>query len=178
MSAIPAGTTELIAGDFGAAEQILRHGAETLRALGERGYRSTAVAFLAEALYAQGRLDEAQRLTEDAEALAGAGDVFSQAQWRATRAKLLARRGESGAAARLADEALAQFPPTSSAPLLSEVLIAKAEVLRLAKTPGDAEISLRRALQLFEDRRMMPRAEQAHALLAALTVQRRPQPLQ
>ncbi len=53
MSAIPAGMTELIAGDFAAAEQILRHGVETLHAMGERGYRSTAVAFLAEALAAQ-----------------------------------------------------------------------------------------------------------------------------
>ena len=178
MSAIPAGMTELIAGDFGAAEQILRHGAEAFQAMGERGYRSTAVAFLAEALYAQGRLDEAQQLTEDAEALAGAGDVISQAQWRATRAKLLARRGEPGAAARLADEALAQIPATSVDPLLGEVLIAKAEVLRLAGAPGDAGTSLRRALQLFEDRRMTPLAERTRAALAALTAQRRPQPLQ
>jgi ATP/maltotriose-dependent transcriptional regulator MalT len=178
MCAIPAGLTELIAGDLGAAEQILRQGAETLHAMGERGYRSTAVAFLAEALYAQGRLDEAQRLTEDAEALAGAADVVSQAQWRATRAKLLARRGESGAAARLADEALAQILPTSSAPLLGEVLTAKAQVLRLAGAPGDAETSLRRALQLFEDRRMTPLAERTRALLAGLTAQRGPPALQ
>jgi predicted ATPase len=171
MSAIPAGMTELIAGDFGTAEQILRHGVETLHALGERGYRSTAVAFVAEALYAQGRLDEAQRLTEDAEALAGAGDVFSQAQWRATRAKLLARRGESGAAVRLADEALAQIPATSFDPILGETLTAKAEVLRLAGAPGDAETSLRRALQLFEDRRMTPLAERARDLLASLAEQ-------
>jgi predicted ATPase/transcriptional regulator with XRE-family HTH domain len=178
MGAIPAGMTELIAGDFGAAEQILRQGAETLRAMGERGYRSTAVACLAEALCEQGRLDEAQRLTEEAEALAGAADVISRAQWRATRAKLLARRGEPAAAARLADEALAQIPPTSSAPLLGEVLTAKAEVLRLAGAPGDAETSLRRALQLFEDRRMTPLAERTRALLAGLTAQRRPQPPQ
>jgi predicted ATPase/DNA-binding SARP family transcriptional activator len=172
MAAIPAGATELIAGDFGAAEQILRQGVETFHAMGERGYRSTAVAVLAEALYAQGHLDEAQRLTEDAEALAGAGDVISQAQWRATRAKLLARRGELGAAARLADEALAQFPATSFDPLLGETLIAKAEVLRQAGDSGEAETSLRRALQLFQDRRMTPLAERVRALLAGLTAQR------
>jgi len=172
MAAIPAGETELIAGDFAAAEQILRQGVETFHAMGERGYRSTAVAVLAEALYAQGRLDEAQRLTEDAEALAGAGDVISQAQWRATRAKLLARRGEPGAAVRLANEAVAQFPATSFDPLLGETLIAKAEVLRLAGAPGDAETSLRRALQLFQDRQMTPLAERVRALLAGLTAQR------
>jgi tetratricopeptide (TPR) repeat protein len=175
MCAIPAGATELIAGDLDAAEQILRQAVETFQAMGERGYRSSAVAFLAEALYAQGRLDEALQLTEDAEALAGADDVVSQALWRATRAKLLARRGESGAAARLADEALAQMPATFFDPLLGDVLTAKAEVLRLAGAPGDAETSLRRALQLFEDRRMTPLAERTRTLLAGLTAQRRPQ---
>jgi predicted ATPase/DNA-binding SARP family transcriptional activator len=171
MSALPAGETELIAGDFGAAEQILRQGVETLHAMGERGYRSTAVAILAEALYAQGRFSEAQRLTKDAEALAGVGDVISQTKWRATRAKLLARRGESGAAGRLADEALAQIPATSLDPLLGEVLTAKAEVSRLAGAPGDAETSLRTALQFYEDRRMTPLAERARALLASLAAQ-------
>ena len=174
MSAIAAGETEITAGDFGAAEQILRQGVETLRAMGERGYRSTAVAYLAEALYAQGRLDEAQRLTEDAEALAGVGDVTSQAKWRAVRAKLLARRGEFGAAARLADEALAQIPATSFDPLLGDVLIAKADVLRLAGAPGDAETSLRRALQLYEDRRMTPLADRARAMLASIAEQHPP----
>ena len=174
MSAIPAGEIEMTAGDFGAAEQILRQGVETLRAMGERGYRSTAVAYLAEALYAQGRLNEAQRLTEDAEALAGVGDVTSQAKWRAVRAKLLARRGKFGAAARLADEALAQIPATSFDPLLGDVLTAKAEVLRLAGAPGDAETSLRKALQLYEDRRMTPLAERTRALLASLAEQHPP----
>ena len=167
--------TELIAGDLDAAAQILRQGAGTLHAMGERGYRSTAVAYLAEVLCAQGRLDEAQRLTEDAEALAGAGDVVSQAKWRATRAELLARRGQASAAVRLADEAVAQIPATSFDPVLGEVLTAKAEVLRLAGALGDAETSLRSALQLYEDRQLVPLAEQARALLAGLTAHRRPQ---
>src|SRR5262249_36193298 len=168
------GMPELIDGDFGAAEQILRHGAETLHTMGERGYRSTVVAFLAEALYAQGRLDEAQRLTEDAEALAGAGDVISQAQWRATRAKLLARRGESGAAARLADEALAQIPATSTDPLLGEGLTAKAGGLRVAGAPGAPEPARRGARQRLGDRRMTPRAGRVRALLASLAEQHPP----
>ena len=136
--------------------------------MGERGYRATAVAYLAEALYAQGRFDEAQRLTEEAEALAAADDLDAQARWRATRAKVLARRGQFGAAARLADEAVALVPATSVDPLLGECLMAKAEVLRLAGAPGQAEASLRRALQLYEDRRMIPLAERARAVLASL----------
>src|SRR5262249_37017167 len=69
---------------------------------------------------------------------------------------------------------LAQIPATSTDPLLGEVLTAKAEVLRLAGAPGDAETALRRALQLFEDRRMTPLAERVRALLASLAEQHSP----
>ena len=44
---------------------------------------------------------------------------------------------------------------------------------RLAGALDEAEDSLRRALQFYEDRRMVPLAEQARALLASLTAQRR-----
>ena len=174
MGAIPAGAMELIAGDFAAAEQILRQGDEALRAMGERGYRASLVTSLAEAVYAQGRLDQALELTEDAEGLAAAGDLDAQARWRATRAKVLARRGQFGAATRLAEEALALIPTASHAPRLGEFLEAKAEVSRLAGAPGDAEASLRRALRLYEDRRMAPLAERARAALASLAAQRAP----
>ena len=45
---------------------------------------------------------------------------------------------------------------------------------RLAGALGEAEASLRRALQLYEDRRMAPLAEQTRALLASLTGQHSP----
>jgi predicted ATPase len=174
ISAMLAGDIELIAGDPAAAGQILQQGAEALRVMGERAYRATIVTLLAEAAYAQGRFNEALRLTEEAEALAGAGDFDAQARWRATRAKLLARRGQFSAAARLADEALALIPVTCYGRGLAEMLVAKAEVSRLAGAPGEAEASLRRALQRYEDRRMAPLAERARGLLASLAAQRTP----
>ena len=45
-----------MAGDPAAAERNLRKGYEALVAMGERGYRSTLVTYLAEAVYAQGSL--------------------------------------------------------------------------------------------------------------------------
>ena len=48
--------------------------------MGERPYRSGAVVRLAEAVYAQGRLEEAQQLTEEAKALAAADDVDTRVQ--------------------------------------------------------------------------------------------------
>lgn len=87
---------------------------------GERGYLSNAVAVLAEAVYAQGRLGEAQHLTMEAEAAATPGDVTGQALWQTTRAKLLARRGQFPAARQLADQAGALVSGTSYPSLLAE----------------------------------------------------------
>jgi ATP/maltotriose-dependent transcriptional regulator MalT len=88
---------------------------EALRAMGEAGFRSSVVTLLAEAAYAQGHFDQALRLTEEAETLAGTDDFEAQGRWRATRAKLLARRGQFPAARRLLAEAEALITPASSA---------------------------------------------------------------
>jgi len=170
-SAIPAGEIELIAGDPANAERALTEGCEALRAMGERGFLSSELGLLAEAVYVQGRLGEAQRLTEEAEAAASADDIAAQARWRATRAKVLARRGQLAAARRLADEAAALSSLTSYVLLQAETLVARAEVNRLAKAPGLAEASLREALRIYEDRRAVPLAEQARTALASLTAQ-------
>jgi ATP/maltotriose-dependent transcriptional regulator MalT len=95
----------MIAGDPAAAEPKLKKGCDALRAMGERGYLSTRLAYLAEAAYALGRLGEAHQLTEEAEALATADDHDAQARWRATRAKVLAQRGQFTAARQLTGQA-------------------------------------------------------------------------
>ena len=167
--ALRAGYVELIAGDPAAAEHHLREAYETLRAIGERGYLSTVAGTLAEALYAQGRLDEAQQMTEEAQAAATPGDIDSQARWRAARAKVLARSGQFSAAQTLLDEAAALVSPTSLAALQAEILLARAEVDRLAGAPAQAEASLRAALRLYQDRHAHLLAGQAAAALASLT---------
>jgi hypothetical protein len=85
-----------------------------------------------------------------------------------------ARRGQFGAAARLAEEAVALVPATCDAPERAEFLVAQAEVARLAGAAGRAEDSLRRALQFYQDRRMVVLAERTRALLASLTRQTAP----
>jgi predicted ATPase/DNA-binding SARP family transcriptional activator len=169
VSGIPAGQIELIAGNPAAAERVLTQGCQALRAMGERGYLGTEVALLAEAVYAQGRLDEALQLTEEAEAAAPPGDVDAQARWRATRAKLLARQGQLAAARQLASEAMALVTPTPYPALRAQMLLASAEVSRLAGAPGEAEASLRQALRIYEDKRAVALAERTRAALASLT---------
>ena len=169
---IPGGQIELIAGDPAAAEQVMTPGYDALRAMGERGWRASVATLLAEAVYAQGRLDQALRLTEEADECAGPDDFDAQARWRAIRAKVLARRGQYRAAAQLAEEAVALVPAASDPSELAELLVAQAEVLRLAGALDQAEASLRRALQLYENRRITPLAGQTRALLASLAGQR------
>ena len=170
-AALVAGQIELIAGDPAAAERHIRDGYEALRVMGELGYRSSVTGLLAEAVYAQGRIGEAERLTEEARAIAAPDDTDAQARWRATKAKLLARRGRFSVARQLAGEAEALVSPTAWAVLQAEMLVAKAEVSRLAGRPQEAQASLRKALQLYEDRRAAPLAERTRAALASLAGQ-------
>ena len=101
----------------------------------------------------RGGFGEAQRLTEEAEALAAAGDLDAQARWRATRAKVLARRGQFAAARQLAGEAEALVAPTLWAAAPGRALVAQAEVAKLAGAPAEAAASLRTALRIYQDRR-------------------------
>jgi len=167
--AIPGGLTELVAGNPTAAERHLRKGYKAFHAMEERGYLSSLAGMLAEAVYRQDRLDEAQQLTEEAETLAAPDDFDAQARWRATRAKLLARRGQFRAARQLADEATALVSQTSDAVLLAQTFMDKAEVNRLAGAYDQAAASMHAALRIYEDKHVAPLAERAKAALANLT---------
>jgi class 3 adenylate cyclase/predicted ATPase len=168
MGAHVAGEIELIAADPTAAERHLREACEAYGAIGERGYMSTVLGNLAEVLYTQGRLGEAQQMTEEAEAAAAPADIDAQARWRAARAKVLARVSQFPTAQILLDEAQVLVSPTCWAPLQAGILMARAEVDRLAGAPERAEASLRAALRIYQDRHAAPLAEQAEAALASL----------
>lgn len=129
-------TIELYQGDFAAAEETAREGYAVLDALGDTSAASTLVAILAEAVFRQGRLDEAISWTEVSESLAMAQDVLSQTKWRATRAQALAHSGDRGAEA-LAREAVAIARDTEMPVALVEALSGLAAVLQ--RTGGGAE---------------------------------------
>jgi hypothetical protein len=168
VSAAQKGDIEMIAGDLAVAEAELKKGCDALRAMGERGYLCSWLSRLAEVEYALGCFGEAHRLTEEAEALAAADDLYAQAQWRATRAKVLAERDEFTAARRLAGQAEALIASTTWADLQAEILVAKAEVAKLAGAPAEAAASLREALHIYEEGRAVALADQARAALVSL----------
>jgi class 3 adenylate cyclase/tetratricopeptide (TPR) repeat protein len=140
----------LLEGRPDAAEQELRRAYETLAAIGEVSFLSTVAGILAEAIYAQGRCDEAEHFTRVSEETASADDVFSQVLWRSVRAKCLARAGDAEAASRTADECIRLVEATDCLDLHRHALMSQAEVHELLGRRGDAEAAVRAAIGVAE----------------------------
>jgi predicted ATPase/class 3 adenylate cyclase len=170
LTVVPAflGRFELLAGDTEAAERELRPEYELLEELGERFYRSSVSALLAEALYAQGRLDEAERLTTTAATLAGKDDVEAQMLWRFVRAKLLTQKGEVAGAEALAGEAVDLARATDSQQAQADSLIVLAGVLQAGGRAADAAAALEEAIGLYELKGSVAFAAEARASLESL----------
>ena len=96
----------MLAGDLGAAEQLLRADDAALARLGERYFRSTIAGLLANILEVQERTDEAEAYVTLTLELADADDTNSQVLARIVRAKLDARQGLAEAAIAAATDAL------------------------------------------------------------------------
>ena len=153
---------EMLAGDFVAAERAIRASCERLEEIGDTGYRATATAQLAESLYLRDRLDDAERETGVAEALAAPDDRVSQALWRQMRAKLHARAGRPADADRLAREAVALLCETDMVDYHARAVADLADVLGAVDRPERGFRRTRAAIALFE-RKGMPSAPSEHA---------------
>jgi tetratricopeptide (TPR) repeat protein len=127
---------------------------------------STAAAALAQALYELDRLDEAETWTQRSRELGASDDLATQALWRQAEAKLLARRGQTEEAERLAREAVAILNPTQSLDSRAESLVDLGTVLELVGKPDDARAALERALDLYERKGNVVMAERMRARLS------------
>jgi tetratricopeptide (TPR) repeat protein len=143
---------ELLAGDPLAAEAVARRGYQVLESIGETSYQASCAAMLAQALHLQGLHHEAGRFAKLSEELSDAGDVISQSQWRAARAKVLAGIGQHDEALRLAHEAVDQLAGTDLLFLKGDALLGLAEVLRAAGRAHEAVDALE-AAQAIHDRK-------------------------
>jgi tetratricopeptide (TPR) repeat protein len=164
---IDSGPIELLAGDPVAAERELRQDYDALSQMGEKNYIGTTAAFLAEALYRQGRDDEAATFAEFSRATAAEDDLAGQYLWRQVLAKVLARHGSMDEAARLAKEAVAlaaqSDDPTDQANTFADL----AEVHHLAGRDDDAEEALRQALERHEAKGNIPGARAVREQIVA-----------
>jgi len=158
---------ELLAGDPLTAEQELRRDHAALTELGERYLLSTVAGELARVLYAQGRYDEADAMSHEAEELADDDDIASQTLWRSVRAKILAQRGSTKEALALAWEAIEIIERTDAHVMRAETFVDLAEVLRLAEREDEADGWLEKAIALLDAKENLVAAEGVRALTAA-----------
>jgi predicted ATPase len=144
------GIVELLAGDLDAAEGRLRAGYLALEKLGDRAFRPTTAAHLAEALYAQGRDEEAEPLTEISEQLAARDDLLTQVVWRRVRAKVMARQGRIVEAEDLAQEAVAISEATDFLNTRADALVDLAHIHRRAGRLDEARTAIANGIALYE----------------------------
>jgi tetratricopeptide (TPR) repeat protein len=155
------GIVEMLAGDPVAAERELSWGYGVLEEIGETQNFPDLAAKLADALYAQRRDERALELSEVSEQSTAPDDLSAGVQWRAVRAKLLARRGDSETAEKLAREAVALASETDFLVLHGDALMDLAEVLRTARLDADSVPFVQEALQLYEQKGNVVAAERA-----------------
>ncbi|HVR88339.1 MAG TPA: tetratricopeptide repeat protein [Candidatus Limnocylindria bacterium] len=144
------GMIELLADDPAAAERELRWGYERLEKMGEKPEGGIARQ-LAEALYRQGRYDEAERYALDE-----------------VRAKLLARRGEFEGAERLAGEVIAAADRGDTVNRRGDARLGLAEVLSLAGRNDEAAAALDEARVQYEAKRNVAAVARVEKLRASL----------
>ena len=167
LSAINFGFVALV-DDPIAAERELRPGYEALGRIGERSHFSSVAGLLSRAMYAQGRYDEAERLSRESEEAARPNDIHSHVLWRTTRAQVSAQRGELASAEELAREAVAFAAESDFLDSHGDALLSLATVFRLAGRPQEVGTALEGALQLYEQKGNKVSAARARSQLEAL----------
>ena len=162
------GIVELLAGDLDAAEGRLRAGYLALEKMGDRAFRPTTAAYLAEALYAQGRDEDAGPLTEISEQLAAKDDLLTQVVWRRVRAKVMARQGRIDEAEDLAQEAVKISEATDFLNTRADALVDLAHIHRRAGRLDEARTAIAKGIALYEAKCNRVAVERTRAHLAVL----------
>src|SRR5262249_970644 len=147
---LQAGPIELLAGRPDEAERELRRDFETLNAMEERNYVGTTAALLAEALYREGRDEEAMTIVDFSRQVVAEDDLLPQVLWRAVRGKLLARAGDAFEGEVTCREAVRITWLTDDLPAQADAHAALAEVLAMTGRPDDAAAELATASDLFD----------------------------
>jgi class 3 adenylate cyclase/tetratricopeptide (TPR) repeat protein len=161
----PPSMVEGLAGNHTAVEARARAAIEAFEAAGETGFLSTSAVFLAEALFAQGRDEEALEATRLSESHTARGDISSEMGWRSVRARVLARLGQLEEAERLAREAVAIADRTDHLDQNGDAYFALAEVLGTAGRPEEAKGAGRAALGHYKRKGNRVSAERARRLV-------------
>jgi class 3 adenylate cyclase len=158
---------ELEAGDPAAAVADLSRARDELDRLGERAYRSTCTALLADALYADGRRRDAEQMANAAEAESAAEDSVNFAIADGVRARIAADRGEIATAERLADSAVGFAFRMDMPKPQADALCARACVLLASGRRVEAAEVLDRAIAIYERKGELAAARRARSAFSA-----------
>jgi class 3 adenylate cyclase/tetratricopeptide (TPR) repeat protein len=158
--------TEWLHADFAAMEERARECWDRLGAIGERGYRSTGGAMLAEALVRLGRVEEAAAILEEAEVLGGPDDYITLEYCLGVRGLVAAAHGEEERAVELLREAVEIADGTGDLENAARMRVVLAERLRAAGRPDDAETVVAEVVALADRKQNRALAARAQAVLA------------
>ena len=143
---------EMLAEDSAAAERSLRTGFDALTQMGEQAFLSTTAAFLARAVFAQERVDEAEELAQLSARLAASGDVLTQVLWRGVQARVLARRGRLEEAEALAREVVSLAEQTDFVVYRGDAMVDLAHILQDSGRADEAAVAAAAGLHLHEQK--------------------------
>ena len=144
-TSLEAGAVELLAGDPGAAERLIRRDVAELERMGAAYLLSTTTALLAQAVAAQGRDAEAAELVEAGQRLTGDDDVESGVLLACVRSGLLVRSGDVGGGIAEARRAVDLLEEADAPVARAEALLALAEACDAAGDSDGAKAALDRA---------------------------------
>jgi predicted ATPase len=167
-ASIAYGILELLADEPAAAEAELRAGYDSLSEVGEKGWLSHVAPLLAEALYRQGRDDEALELIEEAKQVVAREDLTAQVYWRSPLSKILARQGRDDEAEQLAEEAIEIARRTDSTNLVGDAYKDAADVYLEGGRVDVASAYLRKAINRYDRKGNRAGARKSRRLLAEL----------
>jgi DNA-binding SARP family transcriptional activator len=143
------GHTQLLMGDPESAEHSFRASCDLFERVGDWAALSSVGSALGQALFEQGRFEEANEWSRLAEDRAPPGDIVAQFSWRSLRAKLLARQGIPVDAEKLATAALRIVQKTDALVVHGDVLLDFAAVVRASDRPAEATEMIGTALALY-----------------------------
>jgi tetratricopeptide (TPR) repeat protein len=158
---------ELQAGDPAAAVSDLVRARAGLERLGERAYRSTCTAMLADALYAAGRTRDAEQMADIAEAESATEDAVNFAIADGVRARAAADRGDFETAGRLAERAVGLAFRMDMPQPQADALCVRAYVLRAGGRRAEAVAVFDEAIAMYERKGERAAANRARSVFAA-----------
>ena len=169
LSGFESAWVELWAGDPAAAVEL---GTAGLRVYEELGtfLHAGVTGFLAQALYADDRLDEADAMARHTADLGQSYHTGKEMLWRQVRAKVLARRGGYAEAERMAREAVALGDTTDIVNMQGDAYADLGDVLLLSGNAGEAAAAFGKALELYKRKGNLVMARRTRERLAAATL--------